>query len=88
MGRSSLPLSWIMKHKFGFLAHMWRQQEQLLLVKGGYWTLRSLPGWYANIEVVAEADKLGYVGGWPSLSPSTPRVPHPFPRSVRKGGRR
>jgi hypothetical protein len=61
MRRSSLPLSWIMKHRFGFLAQMWRQQEPLLLLKGGYWTLRSLPGWYTDVEVVAEADKQGYL---------------------------
>jgi hypothetical protein len=61
MKRSSLPLSWIMKHKFGFLAQMWRQRELLLLVNGGYWTLRSLPGWYTDVEVVAQADKEGYL---------------------------
>jgi len=60
MRLSSIPLSWIVKHKFGFLAQMWRQQEPLLLLKGGYWTLRSLPGWHTDVEVVAEADKQGY----------------------------
>lgn len=62
MRRSSLPLRWIMKDKFGFLAQMWRQQEPLLLLKGGYWTLRSLPGWYTDVDVVEEADKQGYLG--------------------------
>src|ERR1700690_516567 len=61
MRRSSQPLSWIMKYKFGFLAQMWRQQEPLLLLNGGYWTLRSLPGWYTNVEIVAEAEEQGYV---------------------------
>jgi len=61
MSQSSLPLSWLKKHRFGFLAQMWQQKEQLVLVKGGYWTLRSLSGWYTDVDVVSEAQGQGYV---------------------------
>jgi hypothetical protein len=61
MRQSSIPLSWVKKHKFGFLAQMSQQHESLLLVKGGYWTLSSLAGWYTDVDVVAEAEKQGYL---------------------------
>lgn len=61
MSGNSLPRDWIKKHKFGFLAQMSRRQESLLLVKGGYWKLKSLGSWYTDIDVVTEADRLGYL---------------------------
>jgi hypothetical protein len=47
------------------------KHEPLLLIKGGYWTLASLPGWYTDINVVVDAETNGLLKRLPLVPKGT-----------------
>jgi hypothetical protein len=56
-----IPIRLFKSHPLGFLARMHEKRELLILMRGGFWRLTSLPGWHTDVDVVMEADRRGYL---------------------------